>query len=631
MVEKLYSTPEDEQLSKMPAQSTMPAYVPDRATQTLREYDERMGTSVAVPREATQVLPGMATQGLLEGLERDRQAAQEAAALRSEVKSELGAPMTRFVNEPVRETLRATPIVNYLVPGYTPSSATPYGQGGMSVGGGVVSATPPTGGGAGATQPAQSPMEQQLAKLEAYYAGMRGAPSVSMNEDMRRGIAGQQEALRGAVGAIEAEMPGQERERAAMLSEGRQYVGDLERLRAQQAGQFAQRRERMAQDEAQMAQARQEFDPARILRQVGESPVSTAALSFAAGLVGALKGSAGQLGPNEILGEVDKAVERDTQQQLQKYQMLRDGIAVGQSNFNDMMRMGATEQQALAMTALASMDNHKRALEFAEQRIGSAKDKANLRGAISQLDFQRGKLKLDIDLKNAANWVAMNRARGEGMAKILELRQKMAGMDPETQKQVFSQYEQLTKGPEYEAARDQAEAVGALRKKMREIPVEQQKRLWDLGIGRVVTDALRAGAIEGKEKGTISGAASQIVQAQLEKMFTTPEQRELRNVAQEIINAALKARSGGSVTTGEGLRDELTRDFNTYDGFRAFADRQEELARQRIQSRYSNMPGAIPVVQERINLVFAPALAEMDEYKRVQQDTAAMAQGAVSK
>lgn len=625
MVEKLQSTPEDEQMSKMPA------YVPDRATQTLREYDERMGTRVSVPREATQTPSALATQGMLEGLERDRQAAQEAAAMRGEIRGELGSPMTRFVNEPVLETMRATPIVNYLAPAYTPSSATPYGQGAGGAAGGAPIYAPTPAGATGAAAPAMSPMEQQLAALERYYSGMRAAPGVAMNEDIRKGLAGQQAALGEAVSAIEGQIPGQEQERAAMLGEGRQYVGDLERLRAQQAGQFAQRRGRMAQDEAQMAQARQEFDPSRVLRQVGESPVSTAALSFAAGLVGALKGGAGDMGPNQILQEVDKAVERDTQQQLQKYQMLKDGIAVGQSNFNDMMRMGASEQQALAMTALASMDNHKRALEFAEQRVTTAKDKANLKGAISQLDLQRGKIKLDIDLKNAANWVAMNRARGEGMAKILELRQKMAGMDPETQKQVFSQYEQLTKGPEYEAARDQAEAVGALRKKMREIPVEQQKKLWDLGIGRVVTDALRASAIQGKEKGEIIGSASQILQAALEKQFTTPEQREMRNVAQEIINAALKARSGGSVTSGEGLRDDLTRDLLSYDGFRAFADRQEELARQRIQSRYSNMPGAIPVVQERINLVFAPALAEMDEYKRVRQDTAAMAQGAVSK
>jgi hypothetical protein len=121
------------------------------------------------------------------------------------------------------------------------------------------------------------------------------------------------------------------------------------------------------------------------------------------------------------------------------------------------------------------------------------------------------------------------------------------------------------------------------------------------------------------------------VQAQLEKMFTTPEQRELRNVAQEIVNAALKARSGGSVTSGEGLRDELTRDFLTYDGFRAFADRQEQMARQRIQSRYSNMPGAMPLVQQRIDMVFAPALSEMDAYKQLEQGTAETAQGAGTK
>lgn len=494
---------------------------------------------------------------------------------------------------------------------------------------GVLRVNPPAP--AAPAAPQTSPMEDQLMALQNYYMGMRGAPRVSMNEDMRRGLAGQQAAIGEAVGTIEGQIPGQEQERAAMLGEGRQYVSDLERLRAQQAGQFTQRRERMAQDEAQMAQARQEFDPSRVLRRVGESPVSTAALSFAAGLVGALKGSAGQIGPNEILQEVDKAVERDTQQQLQKYQMLRDGIAVGQSNFNDMMRMGASEQQALAMTALASMDNHKRALEFAEQRVATAKDKANLKGAISQLDFQRGKLQLDIDMKNAANYVAMNRARGEGMAKILELRQKMAGLDPEQQKQAFSQYEQLTKGPEYEAARSQAEAVGALRKSMRSVPVEQQKKLWDLGIGRVVTDALRASAIQGKEKGEIIGSASQILQAALEKQFTSPEQRELRNIAQEIVNAALKARSGGSVTSGEGLRDDLTRDFNSYAGFLQFADRQEKLARDNIRSRFSNIPMVNPLVQQRLDMVFAPALGEMDAYHQLEQGTAETAQGAGTK
>ena len=154
MVEKLYSTPEDEQMSRAPA------YVPDRATQTLREYDQRMGTSVAVPREATQTPSSIATQGMLEGLERDRQAAQEAAAMRGEIRGELGSPMTRFANEPVLETMRATPIVNYLAPAYTPSSATPYGQGAVGAAGGAPIYAPPSAGATGAAGPAMSPMEQ---------------------------------------------------------------------------------------------------------------------------------------------------------------------------------------------------------------------------------------------------------------------------------------------------------------------------------------------------------------------------------------------------------------------------------------------------------------------------------------
>ena len=240
------------------------------------------------------------------GLERDRQAAQEAAALRGEVQAEKGSTLTRMVNEPVLETLRATPVVNYVVPGYTPSSATPYatGQGGAT--GDEVGMTQQGGPPPGATGPtAQDEIKRRLAALDAFYAGMRGAPQVSMNEDMRKGIAGEQAAMRGVIGVMEGQQAGQEAARAGLQTEGAKYLQGLQGLQAQQTQDFAARRQQMAADEAALAQAREQFDPSRTLREIGKSPVSTGALTFAAGLVGALKGAAGQMGPNEILQEVE--------------------------------------------------------------------------------------------------------------------------------------------------------------------------------------------------------------------------------------------------------------------------------------------------------------------------------------
>lgn len=476
--------------------------------------------------------------------------------------------------------------------------------------------------------PTMSPMEQELQRLSAYYNGMRAAPGVAMNEDIRRGIAGQQAAIGEAVGAIEGQIPVQEQERAAMLGEGRQYVSDLERLRAQQAGQFAQRRERMAQDEAQIAQAREEFDPSRTLRRIGESPVSTAALSFAAGLVGALKGSAGQIGPNEILQEVDKAVERDTKQQLDKYQMLRDGIAVGQSNFNDMMRMGASEQQALAMTALASMDNHKRALEFAEQRVATAKDKANLKSAISQLDFQRGKIKLDIDLKNAANYVAMNRARGEGMAKILELRQKMQGMDPETRQKATQSFISLTGNERFDNAKEAAEGVGRVRSLQKSIPIDRQKALWNTTVSKLIDEALTKTSAGAADKGdAVTGAVAQYLGAALEdQRFQSAEEKNMIALAQKLVNTELRRISGGSVTSGEAVRELLSRNWKSYEGFTNWIDLAEDQAMRGLQ-KYEAAASVDPNVKSIMDSVLLPATMDIQDYRKFKADQQKLAGG----
>lgn len=486
--------------------------------------------------------------------------------------------------------------------------------------------------GAGATGPA-APTERDLMDAEyqslyKQYQNMRGAPVVGMNKDILQGIAGQQAAMRGVIGAMGAEVPGQEAARAGQMAAGQRYIEGLQKLQGEQAQLFGARRQAMADDEARMAQAEKSFDASRVIREVGKSPLSTGALSFAAGLVGALKGQAGDMSPNQILGEVDKAIERDVLNQQTEYGRMKEGIAGRRTNFLDAMRMGASENEALAASTLASMDQHKRALEFAEQRITGAKEKGAIQQAISQLDMQRGKMKMDLDLKNAANYVAMNKARLSGMADILQARQKLLGMDPETRDKAVN----LARGimdDKFTEATDKAMAVGNVRKLMKDVPYADQKKVWDTSIGKILMNAAQAQEARnaGKDGNAVLQAVGSYIAGQMKSAYTQ-DQKDLLNKTQEIVNVILKARSGGSVTDGEALRDLLSRDFSSYEGWSRWVAGQEKAARDGLRKYQSLANAADPNAKTIIDNVLIPATAEMDEYDKWRSSNEAVAASA---
>jgi hypothetical protein len=498
-----------------------------------------------------------------------------------------------------------------------------------TVAGGTIGIAP--GAGAPAAPAAPTEQDRQLAMLDQIYAqyqGMRGAPVVGMNKDIIQGIAGQQAAMRGVIGAMGAEVPGQEAARAGQMAAGQRYIEGLQKLQGEQAQLFGARRQAMADDEARMAQAEKSFDASRVIREVGKSPLSTGALSFAAGLVGALKGQAGDMSPNQILGEVDKAIERDVMNQQTEYSRMKEGIATRRTNFLDAMRMGASESEALAASTLASMDQHKRALEFAEQRITGAKEKGAIQQAISQLDMQRGKMKMDLDLKNAANYVAMNKARLSGMADILQARQKLLGMDPETRDKAVN----LARGimdDKFTDATDKALAVGNVRKLMKDIPYKDQKEVWDNSIHKILMNA--ASQQEARNAGKDGNALLQAMGSYVSnamKTAYTQDQKDLLNKTQGILNVILKSRSGGSVTDGEALRLLLERDFSSYEGWSRWVDGQEKEARDGLRKYQSLANAADPHAKTIIDNVLIPATVEMDEYDKWRSSNEAVAASA---
>lgn len=405
-----------------------------------------------------------------------------------------------------------------------------------------------------------------------------------------------------------------EEARKGMQGVGAQYISGLEQLGKERASLYGARRGEMAADTARLAEAEQGFDASRVIRQVSQSPLNSAALSFAAGLVGGLKGLAGDMTPNQILGEVDKAVERDVMNQREQYQRMKDGMAARRTNFLDAVQMGADEQQALATSTLASMDQHKRALEFAQQRISNASDKAAMQKAISELDLQRGKMQLEVDAKNAANWVAMNKARLEGAAGIESMIAKIQGMDPETRAKTFEQAHQITKDPKYQEGKAMLESVGNVRDLMRKVPPAEQKQIWDRGIAKILADA--AQAVKANDKGNPLTVLADFITAKMDQNVWTPEQRQMMAVVQAMANREIKAMSGSNVVKSEDLRQDLTRTWNTFDGFQRWMNLKENEALQGLSSARNLAKAAGPNVQSLVETDLVPGLGKIQLYQQ---------------
>jgi len=457
--------------------------------------------------------------------------------------------------------------------------------------------------------------EKQLADLRAQIMGM-GAPSVGMNKYIKRGFEGQQEALGDQIAAIRAGEPETEAARAGMQQVGQQYIGGLEKLGAQRQQLFDARRGAMAEEERRLAGEEKSFDASRVVREIGKNPVGTAALSFAAGLVGALKGAAGDMSTNQILGEVDKAVERDVRNQQEQYSRMLNGMSAARTNFLDARQMGADENAALAASTLASMDQHKRALEFAEKRVAGNRDKAALKGAMYALDGQRGKIQMDLDLKNAAAAGAMNRAKVEA---LLKLQAGTNQLPLDDQIKLGNAYHSATNNDDWKSSSTQLQAVAEMRKLQGKIPLSKQRALWDTSIGKVIREASSRAASE-KDAGLATKAAAQYISAQM-KSDMSQEERDMLALAQELVNNRLRDISGGSVTDGEGVRDVMSRDLTTFEGFNNWMTRNEGKAMAGI-NRGLAVGQLNPMVAKVMESTVAPWIQANTQYARTIGDTA---------
>jgi hypothetical protein len=465
----------------------------------------------------------------------------------------------------------------------------------------------------------QLAMVDQRMKIMGLTGG--GRPAMRMNELQREGFRLQGQALEEMRAPLDRETELRAKAMRGAQQTGAQYISDLKTLQERQRGEAEARKAVMAEDERRMRETEEGFDASRLLRQMGERPLETTALSFAAGLVGMLKGSAGRTTPNDILAEVDKAVERDVMNQKTAYERMLKGMEVRRTNFLDARQMGADEQAALATTAAASLDQFRRAIDFAAQRVGDAQTKAKLTEASGQLKMQQGDLQMRIDEKNAAAAAAQSARVQSIRMKLLEQAQAAGQANPELAKDLAVRYDSILKG--HKPALDAAMAFGNLAKTLRDAQDPQAlKDYWNSSVLKAVnaaTDKANA-AIQSDKNARWFDVMRTAVSEEIGSKAVTPEQKKLAAAAQRLINLNLREVSGGAVTDNELARSIAERVFRSWDGFQDWVGEEYQRTAANVGGLITSNRAHNPALANLLDANYGTGLRLYDEYREQQQN-----------
>jgi len=442
-----------------------------------------------------------------------------------------------------------------------------------------------------------------------------GRRPIGMNELQKEGFRLREEALQDVMPVAKREADVRAGLMAQSQAAGEKYISDLRTLQERQRAMFDARKAAMQQDEEAMRKAQDSFDASRLLRDFSNRPVDTAVLSFTAGLVGMLKGSAGRAGPNEILQEVDKAVERDIKNQETQYRRMLDGQTVRRNNFLDARQMGADEQQATALAAGAAMEQYSRALDFASQRVSDAKTSAALKEASGNLKAQQGDLQMRIDEKNAAAAAAAFKSVQDMRMRLLEGMQNVGQVNPELLKEARSAYPDMMKA--HADAFGKLEAVGKLASAIAgSARPDQIRAFWNSAISPAVNDILQSKMAQNLNDAKAYDVLSNAIMRQVLTKAVTPEQRKIAGALQGVINRELRVISGGAVVNNELARNTLENALYSFDAFNNYVNNNVEAERRNmgalVESQRSN-PAMHGLLMQSVGV----PLAALDEYNRV--------------
>lgn len=413
------------------------------------------------------------------------------------------------------------------------------------------------------TTPLSLPQQQQdLGALTEQLTGtipMVGARRVRLDADVERGV-GQQERALQSLGAEYAAM-----EEDIRRGE-RQYIKSSQMYR-KGLGELAARGEAMRgtrgverQIEAQqMAGAQMAFDANRVYQDLSQSPLQTGMLAVTAGIVQGLQGYAGQDKPNAILAAVQEAAQRDVANQVEQYRRMQAGQQVSRNNFIEARQALQDDQQALQVTAMATLDQINKGLDFMKARLLRAKERADIDVVQGKLRAEIGLEKTKLDSQAASRELDAAKSNQDAYARIASARQaaamKMAEMDAASRKKAedhVGAFVTTEKGGAWSNALSGVTQFYQLlsREAQAGKTPEQLRGLIAADTMQVIREAFTAA-----RQGTGTAAAAQqafdkVMADGIAKM-QTPEKREVMQAIANVYNAYVREQAGKSQTASE--------------------------------------------------------------------------------
>lgn len=253
-----------------------------------------------------------------------------------------------------------------------------------------------------------------------------GVGNVTLDPRMQQGTTAAQKAYSGYVDTAVGMEPVIGKAESDLLGEMQKYRTQLDTLGKKRAGVDEARTAERGVEQAALARSQMAFDANRVYADLANQPLQTGVLSFAAGLVQGLQGYAGVDKPNVILQSVDEAAKRDVMNQIEQRKRQEQGLEYTKNSYTEARQALGDEQQALQVAALATFEQYKTGLKFVHDRLGRAKDRADVAAAMAQLDYRIGEAATKLKGDNANRQLEAQKALYGGyveMQKLLEQQQ----------------------------------------------------------------------------------------------------------------------------------------------------------------------------------------------------------------
>jgi len=360
--------------------------------------------------------------------------------------------------------------------------------------------------------PAPEPQQPVVPFRVPLLSGQMAAPLVRAYESMQSAVKQQ--------GQAQAEAA--ERQAAAVRQLMPEILQSTERFQ-----QLMTRADELAEEKMrQMEEARQRVreyrvDPNRLMKTPGNRILSAVAIALS-GIGNTLSRQPGA--PNQAYEIIQRAIDRDVQEQLFELQKRKEDLNDIQQEYRNVMDMYANKGQKMLALRSLMLDNAAQQLKLAALDAQAPQAKANAEALAAQIELDRAKidqqLKQQAQAANMQTLLAIEKARGEASQKQAEMKQPLGEFQPTEATLALQPRQKMAAKMTYNRYQDALKMVEKL-KSMREkygsetLPGETKTKMMILG--KILRDKLKSLGLS-EVADTIDPTSFGFVQKQLDEL-----------------------------------------------------------------------------------------------------------------